>query len=73
MVDGTSGRGASRDWITFTSSLDLCVASASTARWFSGVRCGARMVTVVMFTDPLARRSRMTGKVRTARAAAMRL
>ena len=67
------GSGSSPRTISFTSSLVLWRASRSTSRWFASVRCGARIVTVVTLTEPSARRSRITGNRRAARAAPMRV
>src|SRR5207249_8828379 len=65
--DGTSGRGASSATRASISRRLRPLALASTASWFSRVRCGRRIRTEVRDTAPETRASRMTGKSRQAR------
>ena len=71
--DGTSGRGASSAIRASISRRLRPLARASTASWFSGVRCGRSIRTEVRDIAPEASRSRITGKRRQARAAWIRL
>jgi hypothetical protein len=54
------------------SRLVRCRAASSTATQLCGVRCGASRHTAVNVSEPSARRSRMAGNRRAARAASMR-
>src|SRR5260221_10119721 len=60
--DGTSGRGASSATRASIRRRLRPQALASTASWFSGVRCGRRIRTEVRDMGPEARASRVTGK-----------
>src|SRR5688500_15927894 len=52
IVDGTSGLGSNLRTITSTSLFVRWRASVSTATWFSAVRTGLSIRTVVTFRDP---------------------
>ena len=71
--EGTSGRGANSATSASISRRLRLLARASTASWFSCVRCGLSIRTEVRDKAPEARASRMTGKRRQARAAEIRL
>src|SRR6266536_1741606 len=73
LEDGTSARGASCATRASISRRLRPQALASTASWFSRVRCGRRIRTEVRDTAPEASRSRIIGKSRQARAAWIRL
>src|SRR5258707_5549855 len=64
--DGTSGRGASSAIRASISRRLRPLDRASTASWFSSVRCGRRIRTDVRDTAPEASRSRIIGKSRQA-------
>src|SRR6266851_3851549 len=73
MEVGTSGRGASSATRASISRRLRPQALARTASWFSGVRCRLSSRTEVSDIAPEARWSRITGKLRQARAASIRL
>src|SRR5260221_9097813 len=71
--EGTSGRGANSATRASISRRRRPQALARTASWFSVVRCGRSSRTEVRDIAPEARWSRITGKLRHARAAWVRL
>jgi hypothetical protein len=71
--DGTSGRGANSAARASISRRLRPQALARTAAWFSGVRCRRSSRTEVSDIAPETRWSRITGKLRHARAASIRL